>query len=148
MPKAVKADVLLDSGLFNPFLQWMLRHASFQSFEHFSRAGYSAQFVCFITDGESCFRLCLLCTDAQAIALVGCNLEIFPLQFQNVADAQTCQASEKRGRFEYGYVAGSGCKLFDFIQCKIFLFHILRLNFIQEIVDVLAKPLITVGDFQ
>ena len=126
----------------------MLRHAPLQTFEYFSRAGCAAQFVCFVTDGKCCFRLCLLCTDAETIALVGCNFEIFPLQFQNVADAQTSQASEKRGRFEYGYVAWSGCKLFDFIQCKIFLFYVLQFNLIQEVVDVLAKPFITVGNFQ
>lgn len=67
----------------------MLRHAPLQTFEYSSRAGCAAQFVCFVTDGERCFRLRFLCTDAQAIALVGCNLEIFPLQFQNVTDAQT-----------------------------------------------------------
>ena len=122
----------------------MLRHAPLQTFEYFSRVGCAAQFVCFITDGESCFRLCFLCTDTEAIALVGSDFKIFPLQFQNVTDAQSSKASEKRSCFEYGYITGSGCKLFDFLQCKIFLFYILRFNLIQEVVDVLAKPLIAV----
>ena len=87
MSEPVEGDGLGYSSFFDPVFQRVVNHAPFQSLEHLACSGRSAKFVGFIADGERCLRLRLLCSDTQAITVVGSEVKVLPLEVLNITDA-------------------------------------------------------------
>lgn len=75
------------SYLFEPVFQWVVNHTLLQAFENLTSIWRTAQLVGFVADRECRFRLGFLCSDTQAIALVGSDGEVFPLKIENIANA-------------------------------------------------------------
>ena len=45
-------------------------------------------------------------------------------------------------------MARCGCQAFQLVKCQIGFFHILRLDFVEKVVNILADKFVAVGDFQ
>ena len=78
---------------------------STKSLKHFPRSDFSAEFKSLVADGERGFGFGLLSADTNAIAVVGGNTEVRPLQVHDITDTKSCQTREQRGRFENRDVA-------------------------------------------
>ena len=134
----------------NPPFHGNLRPAAFQSFEYQARIVRMIpdEFQCFLTDGDDVFRLCLLGDDVHAFASSRIVHNILPTQGENVADAQACQAGEKRCGLYNRYFAFGLSQSIKFFYGKEIFDNIFCLNFLQKIVHVGTNEFVTVQDFQ
>lgn len=79
--------MFFDTGCCNPFAEWIIYHASGESTKDFTFCAFTTELQSFITDREHRFRVCLLYSDADAIAKVGSQLDVIPCEIENVADS-------------------------------------------------------------
>ena len=146
--EAVEGDVLLDACRRNPLFQRIVYHTARQSFEHRAAGLLAAQVDGLLTHGQYCLGLRLLRADSDAVAHIGCNLEVFPFQFEHIADAQSRQTREERCPFQHIYRAGRCRQSLQLVGCQIVLLHIFGLDFVEEVIDILPNQFIAVGGFK
>ena len=94
MPKAMERNVLLYLSFLKPIFQRIIYHASTEPFKYFTCSYFSAKFKSFMADGERGFCFGLLSTDTNAVALIGSDAEVRPLQIHYVANTKSCKAGE------------------------------------------------------
>lgn len=94
MPQAMERNVLLYISFLKPIFQRIIYHASTESFKYFACSYFSAKFKSLMADGERGFSFSLLSTDANAVALIGSDAKVRPLQVHYVANTKPCQAGK------------------------------------------------------
>lgn len=140
--------MLGDAGIFQPILQRFLRVVAFEFLEDESGAGFSAEFIGFLGEGERSLRVGLLGLEPDAPAAILRFYDVAPSEGEYVADTQSGKATEKGGFPEVRSVVGRGCQLTDFFDSEIFSTAIHGIDGFEVVVDVLLQEFLLISDFE
>ena len=148
MAESVEGDFLLDSGIFEPFLEWFTRMCSTQSFEYHAAAGLAAIRQGFVAQRQCCLRLGLLGADPHTVAAVGGHFDVLPTELQNIADAETGHTGEQRCPFQHIHFAGSGSETFDLFYFEVVDFGFLPVDAVKIVIDILTELAFLIRQFK
>lgn len=144
----MESDFLLDTGIFEPFLEWLAGMGATQPFEYHATARFSAIRQGFITQWQCCLCLGFLGADSHTVTAGGRHFDILPTELQNIADAETGQTGEERCAFQYIHFAWSGSETFDLLYFEVVYFRFLSVNAFKIVVDILTEPAFLICQFQ
>ena len=96
MAEGVERDVLGDAGALDPFLQWMVELLYGESGEHLALRAWLDQLERLVADGHVIALLSLLADEVEVETAVGILADFIPVELDDVAASQSCQARKER----------------------------------------------------
>ena len=92
--------------------------------------------------------ICLLRSEAEAIAFIGSQLNVFPSQLQDVTDTQARETRKQRSLFQHRVFAWGIGKFDDFLLGEILLVNIFLFECIKVVVDVFMQVFVVISLLQ
>ena len=148
VPAAVESYMLGYLCIFQPVLQWCLRHGVFEIREHLTSFIWwiAYQFQGFLTDWVMHDVLCLLHSSGDIhYTIAAVWLYFFPSELLNVAFSQCRKTGEQKGSLQSRSRAWCGCQADNLVLWKMLLVSRDCLDTLQETVRVLLYLAVTIG---
>lgn len=94
----MECDVLRNASRFNPILEVQGEQCLRHTLEHLPRGTLATECKCFVRQWQNGFRPCLFGDDVHTPAAIRRPDDVFPLQADDVTDAQSRKTGEQRRR--------------------------------------------------